>query len=77
MTADKLIAQIEHHISINGGNKHAYPITMGQSQGKWAVNLEINSSKRTFDVEAEHPTLIGALQSAFNALKRAYEHPGR
>lgn len=77
MNSDKLIAQIEHHISINGGNKHPYPITLGRSDGKWNVVLEIDSTKRTFDVETEHPTLVGALVNAFNALKRAYAHPGR
>lgn len=76
MNADKLIAQIEHHISINGGNRHRYPITIGQAQGKWSVTLEIDSSKRTFDIETEHPTLLGALTSAFTALKRAYAKPG-
>ena len=77
MNSDKLIAQIQEHINVNGGNKHAYPITIGQAKGSWSVNLEINSSKRTFDIETEHPTLIGALHNALNALKRAYEHPGR
>lgn len=77
MTVEKLIAHIEHEISLNGGNRHQYPLTFGKANGKWSVVVEVNSKARTFDVETEGPTLATALHSALTAIKRQYANPGR
>lgn len=74
MTTDKLIAQIEHEISLNGGNRHKYPFTFGKAGGKWSVIIEINSTKRTFDIETEDTTLPTALMKALTQLRASYSN---
>jgi hypothetical protein len=72
MNSDKLMNQIEHTISINGGNKHPYPISVGLSKGVWSVVIEINNRQRTFDVEVEGSTMALALTNALASLKRQF-----
>lgn len=72
MTTDKLIAQIEHEISLHGGNRHQYPLSMGQHKGRWNVILEVNSSKHTLDIDTQGDTLPNALNSALIALRRQF-----
>ena len=77
MSTDKLIAQIQHEIALNGGNRHKYPMSMGLQGNEWSVVIEINSSKHTLDIETTSPNLPAALLDALTALRRAFSKPGR
>ena len=77
MNTDKLLAQIEHEIALNGGNRHLYPLSLGKSGANWSVVVEVNSTRRTLDIETTGPSLPAALTDALTALRRAFAHPGR
>lgn len=75
MNTDKLLAKIEHEIDLNGGNRHHYPISFGKHNGEWTVVIEVNNSRRTFDIETISPSLTAALTDALTHLRRAFAHP--
>jgi hypothetical protein len=77
MSSDVLIAKIEQEILRNGGNRHLYPLSMGQSRGRWSVVVEVDSAKRTFDIETTSTSLTAALADALTQIRRQYAHPNR
>lgn len=66
---------IRYEINRRAENKSRYPINIGEHDGQWTVNIEVNSTAGTFDVETTHVDLTTALRSALAQIKRQFGTP--
>ncbi len=70
--AERLIHDIEDEITLRGENKSKYPINIGRHEDVWIVNIEVNSTAGTFDVETEHHNIATALTTALTQTRKQY-----
>lgn len=69
--ADSYVHEIEHVLETNG-NVHPYPLLFGKDKDGWTTTIEVNSPRRTFDVEAKGKSLPDSLRNALTALRREF-----
>jgi hypothetical protein len=68
---DSIVHEIEHVLETNG-NKSRYPLCFGKEGTDWTTTIEVDSPRRTFDVEAKGKTLMESLRNALTALRREF-----